>query len=112
MRSLHGEAILPESAPARPAARMLVEVHDVSPAEPVLVTQAVLADVPLAPHRIIEFDVDDIPVATDGQLLALRVHVDLEGTGTVTPGDLITTEQVPVPAEGELAGLVAPLTLV
>jgi hypothetical protein len=40
------------------------------------------------------------------------VHVDLDGTGTVTPGDLITTEHVPVPAEGELAGLVAPLTLV
>ena len=116
MRSLHGEAVLPESAPARPAARMLVEVRDVSLADgdtpALVVTRAVLDNIPLAPGRIIEFDLDDVPLAARGQSLALRVHVDLDGTGTVTPGDLVTTEHVPVAALGELTGVVAPLTRV
>lgn len=116
MRRLHGEAVLPDTTPTRPAARMLVEVRDVSlsdgdtPAR--VVIRAVLDNVPLAPNRIIEFDVDDVPLAARGQSLALRVHVDLDGTGTVTPGDLVTTEYVPVAAQGELTGVVAPLNRV
>ncbi|WP_162606656.1 YbaY family lipoprotein [Jiangella asiatica] len=107
---MHGEAVLPETAPTGPAARMTVEVHDVTLADApsAVVARTVLERVPLAPNRVIEFDLD-VPEASPGRDLSLRVHVDVDGTGVVTPGDLITTQHLPVAGVGELAGVVAPL---
>ena len=103
MTTMRGEAVLPESTPTRPAARMTVEVRDVAlehvPAG--VVTRTVLENVPLAPNRIIEFDLD-LPETPADRRLALHVHVDVEGTGTVSAGDLVTVEHVPVTADHEL----------
>ncbi|MFF3244235.1 hypothetical protein ACFYWY_10975 [Streptomyces sp. NPDC002870] len=41
----------------------------------------------------------------------LRVHVDLAGTGVLEPGDLISTQSSPVPAENTNE-LIAPVSAV
>ncbi|WP_157553516.1 hypothetical protein [Jiangella gansuensis] len=109
MRTMQGEAVLPATTPVA-AARMTVELRDVvlADAPTAVVARTVLENVPLAPNRIIEFDLD-VPDASPGRDFGLRVHVDLNGTGSITPGDLVTSQPVLVAGTGELVEIVAPL---
>lgn len=111
MRTLHGQAVLPDTVTVRWAARIVVEVRDVSLADAPsqVVAARVLEDVPLEPDSVVGFDLE-APEAQPGHTLALRIHVDTDGSGVVAAGDLITTQHLPVPASGEAADLRAPLT--
>ncbi|MEV0375648.1 YbaY family lipoprotein [Streptomyces sp. NPDC050636] len=110
--TVSGVVSLPAEAPAAVAARVLVEVRNVSLADApsVVVGAQVQTDVPLRPGGRIPFSVD-VPDLDPGDSYGLRVHVDLAGTGVLEPGDLISTQSNPVPAEptDELVAPVSPV---
>ncbi|MER6306250.1 YbaY family lipoprotein [Streptomyces sp. NPDC001657] len=93
MHAVRGIVALPGDAPATQAARILVEVRDVSFADApsTVVAAQVQMDVPLAPHGRIPFRVD-VPDLDPRGAYGLRVHVDLSGSGSLEAGDLISTQ--------------------
>ncbi|MFH8680369.1 YbaY family lipoprotein [Streptomyces lydicus] len=99
-RLVRGVVALPAETPATPAARVLVEVRDVSLADApsTVVAAQVLTDVPLAPHGRFPFSVE-VPDLDPAATYGLRVHIDLAGTGSVESGDLINTRSITVPPE-------------
>jgi putative lipoprotein len=101
VRPVDGTVLLPPDCPARRAARVVVEVRDVSlaDADSVVVARQVLDDVLLAPGGIVAFALD-VPEVDPRCRLALRVHVDVDGTGALSEGDLLTTQHVAVPPVG------------
>ncbi|MFF3086892.1 YbaY family lipoprotein [Streptomyces nojiriensis] len=110
--TVRGIVALPPDAPSAVAARLLVEVRNVSRAdEPSTVVGAqVQTAVPLAPDGRVHFDVQ-VPALDPAATYGLRIHVDFSGTGTVEPGDLINTQAVPViPDSGQ--ELLAPVARV
>ncbi|MEU6071094.1 MULTISPECIES: YbaY family lipoprotein [Streptomyces] len=98
--SVRGLVSLPADAPERRAARVLVEVRDVSAADApsVVVGTQVQTDVPLRPGGRFPFHVE-VPDLDPRASYGLRVHIDLEGSGLVESGDLINTQVSPVPVE-------------
>ncbi|MFJ7154804.1 YbaY family lipoprotein [Streptomyces sp. NPDC101118] len=107
--TVRGFVALPPDAPSVVAARVLVEVRDVSLADApsTVVGAQVQTDVPLSPGGRIAFGVE-VAALDPAASYGLRVHVDLSGTGLLEPGDLINTEAVPVVA-GTGQELVAPV---
>ncbi|MET7933333.1 hypothetical protein [Streptomyces sp. NPDC005322] len=110
---LSGIVSLPPNAPTKQAARVVVEVRNVSrPDTPSSVVGAqVLTDVPLSPGGHVPFSVT-VPgelVPTDAY--GLRVHVDVSGSGFLESGDLVSAHTDPVPT-GSTAGLIAPVNTV
>ena len=101
MRSITGRVILPANTPAVTAEHVLIEVRDVSLADvpSTVVAEERLDEVILRPNGEIEFDLP-VPDVAANRTLALRVHVDIKGTGRVDSGDLLTTVHYPVPSSG------------
>jgi putative lipoprotein len=101
MRIVSGRILLPEDAPESDAADVLIEVRDVSLADApsVVVAQERLDRVPIGPGEVIEFSLQ-VPEVDPRRRLSLRVHVDVDGSGRVSTGDLLTTSSNPVPATG------------
>ena len=97
-RVLTGEVRLPADAPSATAALVRIEVRDTSYADApsVVVAAETMRDVAIHPGGTIPFAID-VPDALPAQALSLRVHVSLDGTDRERPGDLLTTENVPVP---------------
>jgi putative lipoprotein len=113
-RPIDGVVRLPADCPALVAARVLVEVRDVSLADApsVVLARQQLARVPLQPGGTVPFALD-VPEVDPRRRLALRVHVDVAGSGAVSDGDLITTVHVDVPPVGSpRAGLEAPVQVI
>ncbi|KIZ16059.1 YbaY family lipoprotein [Streptomyces natalensis] len=110
--TVRGIVSLPADAPATQAARVLVEVRDVSLADApsTVVAAHVQTDVPLAPHGRIPFSVD-VPDLDPRGAYGLRVHVDLSGSGALEPGDLISTQAHAVVPESH-EELTAPVSTV
>ncbi|MFI1394193.1 YbaY family lipoprotein [Streptomyces sp. NPDC020681] len=111
-RTVAGYVTLPPDTPTGPAARILVEVRDVSRADAPskVVGEQVQWDVPLAPGGRVAFSVE-VPDLDPTASYGLRVHVDVTGTGKVGAGDLLSTQATPV-AAGSTEGLIAPVTVV
>ncbi|WP_432252719.1 hypothetical protein [Streptomyces sp. HNM1019] len=110
---LSGIVTLPPDAPAGRAARVVVEVRNVSRSdtpEPIVAAQ-VLTDVPLSPGGHVPFSVTVAGELIPGDNYGLRVHVDVSGSGVMEDGDLVSAEASPVPA-GSTAGLIAPVAIV
>ncbi|MEW2138176.1 YbaY family lipoprotein [Streptomyces sp. NPDC005409] len=107
-----GFVAMPPDAPLAVAARLLVEVRDVSRADApsTVVGAQVQTDVPLAPDGRVPFRVQ-VPDLDPTASYGLRIHVDFSGTGTVEPGDLINTQSVPV-VPGAAQELLAPVARV
>ena len=102
---------MPADAPTT-VARAVVELRDVSYADaraPV-VTSITLADVAVHPNGRIPFELT-APEAEAGQQLSLACHVDITGGTTLAAGDLVSTQSVPVPPEGDVS-LDVPVSLV
>ncbi|MGW7368649.1 YbaY family lipoprotein [Streptomyces sp. NPDC054841] len=107
-----GFVTLPADSPRTLAARVLVEVRDVSFADgpSTVVGAQVQTDVELTPGGRVPFTVR-VPDLDPGASYGLRVHIDLSGTGALSQGDLISTQATPVPPESA-DGLIAPVTVV
>jgi uncharacterized lipoprotein YbaY len=101
MRTVTGNIRLPHDAPVGTAAQTLIRVRDVTfPDLPaVVVGEQTLPNVGVAPDKEVSFalTMDDVDV---NRLFNLDVHVDMDGSNTFTPGDLITTDLVPVLTNG------------
>ncbi len=110
---LSGIVSLPPDTPAVRAARVVVEVRNVSRADVTasVVGAQVQTDVPLSPAGHIPFSVT-VPGELDpDDTYGLRVHVDLSGTGFLERGDLVSVRVGPVPP-ASTAGLIAPVSAV
>jgi putative lipoprotein len=110
---LSGIVSLPPDAPSGRAARVVVEVRNVSRADMAssVVGAQVQTDVPLSPEGHIPFSVRVPGDLSPSDAYGLRVHVDLAGTGFLERGDLVSDRANPVPA-GATAGLIAPVSTV
>ena len=120
MRRVHGELLLPANAPAGVARKGVIEVRDVSlqDAPSVVVASKSLSKVALQPAGRLAFELE-VPEAQPGRTLNLRVHFAVtpraKGVAlseTVEPGDLLTTESIPVPAAGDYGPLRVRLALI
>ncbi|THF87878.1 hypothetical protein E7T09_01195 [Deinococcus sp. KSM4-11] len=94
--TLRGHLLLPAGPLPAQAARVRVELRDVGvqDAPAPLLAAAQWQNVDLAGGRV-AYRVPDVPDLT-GRQVAVQVHVDLDGSGQITPGDLLTTRHVPV----------------
>jgi putative lipoprotein len=112
MRSIKGQIIVPPNAPRRKAHTITIEVHDISVADAPskMLSQSRLANAQVKPNDRLAFQID-APELT-GRMLAFRVHVDWDGDGAISSGDLLTTQIVPVPSAGETKQVQVPVTLI
>lgn len=101
MRTVSGAILLPPQAAAGAAKLILIEVRDISLADApsVVVAELRLRDVALGPGRRIPFSLA-VPEVEPSRSLALRVHIDRDADGRVSPGDLLTTTIYPIPPRG------------
>lgn len=113
-RTFSGKLILPEDMHEADASDVLIEVRDVSLADApsVVIAEKRLGPLPLRPGEAIEFTIEEVPEVEPRRRLSVRIHVDLDGSGRVTPGDLLTTTSNPVPAVGTPEPLEIRVTLI
>ncbi len=107
--SAKGFVVLAADAPRTVAARLLVEVRDVSAADApsTVVGSQIQTDVRLTPGGRIPFSVR-VPDLDPARSYGLRVHISFSGAPTVEPGDLLTTRSLPV-LPGSTDELLAPV---
>jgi putative lipoprotein len=112
-RVLSGIVSLPADAPTRRAARVVVEIRNVSRVDTTssVVGAQVQTDVPLSPGGHIPFSVTVPGDLAPSDTYGLRVHVDVTGTGFLERGDMVSASANPVPP-GSTAGLIAPVSAV
>ena len=96
---LTGRIHLPAGIPAGRAAKLLVEIRDVTlqDAPSKVVAHMVTEGVAIAANASLDFDMSLPALAPDRQY-SMRVHVDRAGSGRTLPGDLLTTQSYPVTA--------------
>lgn len=94
------------------AHRLVVEVSDVSLADAssVLLATVEVSDVAIESGARVPFALEEVPDGEPGATLAARAHVDVEGGGGFSAGDLLTTVHVPVPVNGDVDQLEVPVT--
>ena len=94
-----GEIAWPAALGDIAALRVRIRVEDVSRADAAARTVAELTLPAVtaedAAKGAVPFSLEVVP-PPGGADYALRVHVDVNGTGAVTPGDWVTVERIPV----------------
>ena len=100
-RILTGTIALPPDTPSTVASLVRIEIRDTSLADApsIVLAATIMRDVPLHPGGSIPFTID-APEDADGRSSSFRVHISLDGSASLRPGDLLTT--VAVPVHGEL----------
>jgi len=76
-----------------------------------VVAQKQINEVAIEPNGRVEFQVE-APDVESGRALSLRVHVNLDGSQQVKPGDLLTTSSYPIPTSGPHGRMTVPVKLV
>jgi len=105
---LKGQIVFPlEDRPAE-AARVVTRIEDVSRADAPAKTVAQHVQekvvVPQSESESLSFAIKYPASATPRSRYVVRVHVDMTGTKTVTPGDFVSTASYPVsPEQDEIA---------
>ncbi|MCA9878551.1 MAG: YbaY family lipoprotein [Thermomicrobiales bacterium] len=113
--AITGSVIFPADLPAGPSAPIALSVQDVSRADaPAVELASVIIPAgatPPAPGEAVPFS---IPVAAyDARLTyAVRAHVDRDGDGRVSSGDLVSTTHIPVLTRGAGTVVDVPLSVV
>ena len=111
MRTIRGEIVFPSNAPKRLARLVTIELHDISLADAPskMVAETRLKDVQVRPDEDLPFT---IKAPEEAQGAAFRVHVDWDGDGRVSAGDLLTTQVIYAPGVGEGGAVQVPVTLI
>ena len=109
-----GNVIFPANLPPGPAAPITVTIQDVSRMDAPAVTLAsttIPVSAPPTPGQAVPFR---IPVgAYDSRMTySVRAHVDRDGDGRVSSGDLVSTTSNPVLTRGAGTVVSVPLTVV
>jgi hypothetical protein len=119
MATVSGELVVPAGALTVSAAQIRVQIRDITfsdaPAVQPVKEKVLVADV--APGAQIAFDIDVPDDALDrvahGKMeLNLEVHVDLDGSGNFSSGDLVSMQAQPIGPDSPNTALVIQLTLV
>ena len=98
-----GQIVLPDSAVPPGAARVIVQIEDVSRADApsIVIAEESLENVELSPGRTVPFI---LTVPTDildaSKHYSVRAHIDISGSGTVDRGDFVSTQSHPVLTRG------------
>lgn len=113
MRNITGKVVLPANVPAVKAGQVTIEVRDVSMADApsTVVAERRLDNVVLKPNSEIKFKIP-VPEVESNRTLGLRVHVSLDGSGTVKSGDLLTTTHIAVPGAGKVPEIEVPIKVI
>lgn len=109
-----GTIVFPTGLPAGPPATIYARIEDVSRADApaILLSSVTLADVPVPPPG------DQMPFSIpvgdyDPRLsYSVRVHVDRDGDGAVSSGDLVSTSHHAVLTRGGGTAVTIPVSLV
>jgi hypothetical protein len=119
MNTVSGELVIPEGALKVSAAQVVVRVRDTTysdaPAVEPVAQEVLVADVAPGAHIpfSIEVPVDALDRVARGEMeLNLEVHVDLDGSGNFSGGDLVSMRPQPVGPDTPDQALVIALTLV
>jgi uncharacterized lipoprotein YbaY len=102
-RAVHGEIELPSDAPVFTPAHVLVELEDISRADSPshVVKRLKFVTGTLRGRDLIPFAME-VPAEAlnERNVYSVRVHVDVNGSGTVDRGDYITMQTYPVLTRG------------
>jgi uncharacterized lipoprotein YbaY len=100
--TVHGEILLPPEDPPERIGRVVARIEDVSQADAPAVTVAAqvqeMVAVPAGERRLpyeIRLPAERLDPA---RRYTVRVHLDVSGTGDVSPGDYVSTASTAVPA--------------
>jgi hypothetical protein len=111
MRTITGQIVFPPNAPKLKVPLITIELHDISVADAPskMLTETRLKNVSVRPNEHLAFKIK-APETSRG--VAFRVHVDCDGDGRVSAGDLLTTQVTYAPAEGQSGPVEVPVTLI
>lgn len=112
MRVIRGEVVLPNAVQSVRAARIVIEISDVTLADAsaVLLAAVEIPDVDIDSDARVAFTIEDVPEGGPNARLAAQAHVDVDGSGGFSPGDLLTTVHVAVPTSGDVDRLQVPVS--
>jgi len=110
---VRGRLIFPDDCPVLTAANATVEVRDVSIADlpSTLVGHVVFVNIELVPNGVLPFSIE-VGQVDLSRSFGVRAHVDVNGDGKVAPGDLISTQSLPVLTHGAPNYVVVPMTVI
>jgi uncharacterized lipoprotein YbaY len=113
MRTVQGKVQFPANAPTVKARRAIIEVRDVSEADApsLVVAEQTLEDVDVSPGKELDFEFA-VPEVEPGHTLAMRVHIDVKGTGRTESGDLLTTQNYRVEGSGTPEPMQVPVQVI
>lgn len=113
MRDIRLNIVLPSNVSGKHAKSVLVEIRDASLADvpSVLLAKNLLHDVALMPNGNLEIELE-VPPTSANQVLIVRVHISMDGSGQIKPGDFLTTSFVEVPHNLESDRLTVPVALI
>lgn len=119
MSTVSGELVIPEGAVTVSAAQVVVRVRDITysdaPAVQPVAQEVLVADVAPGAHIPFSLEVpgDALERVARGEMeLNLEVHVDLDGSGNFSGGDLVSMQAQPVGPDTLGQALVIALTVV
>jgi putative lipoprotein len=112
--AITGTILFPDDVPADPAATIVVRLEDVSHADApaTIVSSVSVTDVTITPASdpvTFSLPVDSFDPRAR---YTVRVHVDRDGDGEVSKGDLISTSHIPVLTQGGGTTVQVPVELV
>lgn len=110
-RRIQGEIAFPADAGQGVAARITIELRDVSLQDQAstVLAATTLDKVAVSPNCRVPFRLD-APGTAANSSLALRVQVDMQSGQRHASGDYLSTVNQPVPATGDATGLVVTVT--
>lgn len=110
-RRIQGEIAFPEHALQGIAAKITIELRDVSLQDQAstIIAATTLDKVPIGPNYRVPFDLE-APVVAENRSLTLRVQVDRHPDQRHANGDFLTTVAQPVPAGNDASGLIVQVT--
>lgn len=106
MPRVEGFVLLPESEPAlyRAQVRVLVEETGRADAASTVLAEQVISGIPQAQIKAgrlpFVLEVDSPAPQAD---CSIRAHIDLDGDGSVSPGDYVSVEHIPLPESPQAA---------
>ncbi len=110
LRRLEGDIVFPANTPARVAARVTVELRDVSlqdqPSS--VVASRIIYDIAVGPNARVPFALD-APSLPSNRSLAMRVQVDLQLNQRHAPGDYLSTVNIAVANKDDVRALSVPV---
>jgi uncharacterized lipoprotein YbaY len=110
-RRIQGQIAFPSNAVGGIAARITVELRDVSTQDQAsaLLAGESMNDVPIGPNCRVAFEFE-APSVAFGRSLAMRVQVDMQQGQRHAAGDYLSTVSTSVPIAGDVQGLLVPVT--